>query len=537
MTRATSPPAQVIVGLDAGTTGVKAVAFGLDAPWRRVVVREYPLLQPQPGWQVQDPGTIVAASVDALAECVAAVGAAEVVAIALSAAMHGLVGLDVAMRTVTPLITWADSRAQDEARSLRTSGQAADLHRRTGVPVHPMSPLTKLMWMSRNDPTTCASARWWVGLKDYLLWSLTGTLATELSSASGSGLLDMATRSWSPAAVDLAGIAVDQLPPIEPTTATLPLAAEPAARVGLSAGLPVVLGAADGPLGNLGTGAITPGVAGLSLGTSGAIRAAVDRPAVDDGGTLFCYALTDTTWVVGGAVSNGGIVLRWAGRSLAPDIQHVAGDTDVDRALLRLAEEVPAGSAGLVVLPYLVAERAPLWDPDLPGVVLGLRYEHTRAHLIRAALEGVCLQLRAVLDALDRLQRVQTIRATGGTLRAPLWRQVLAATLDRPLSLVGDAEGTALGAAALGLHALGREDRLADAVARLRDPDESPADEVEPDPALVATYERVRRSVPEHLTALAAVGALFSDDHERHDDEGLASGPSTPASLRPSDRE
>jgi gluconokinase len=347
MTRATSPPAQVIVGLDAGTTGVKAVAFGLDAPWRRVVVREYPLLQPQPGWQVQDPETIGAASVDALAECVAAVGTAEVVAIALSAAMHGLVGLDAAMRTVTPLITWADSRAQGEARSLRTSGQAADLHRRTGVPVHPMSPLTKLMWMSRNDPTACASARWWVGLKDYLLWSLTGTLATELSSASGSGLLDMATRSWSPTAVDLAGIAVDQLPPIEPTTATLPLAAEPAARVELSAGPPVVLGAADGPLGNL---------------------------------------------------------------------------------------------------------------------------------------------------------------------------------------------GTALGAAALGLYALGREDRLADAVARLRDPDESPADEVDPDPVLVATYERVRRSVPEHLTALAAVVALFSDDRERHD-EPLASGPSTPASLGPSDRE
>ena len=320
-----------------------------------------------------------------------------------------------------------------QARFLRTSGQAGELHRATGAPIHPMTPLTKLMWFSRNDPRTCARARWWVGLKDYLLYRMTGMLVTELSSASGTGLLDMAARTWSPAAVALAGVSVDQLPPIVATTATLPLSPDAAGRLALPAGTPVVSGAADGPLGNLGTGAITAGVAGLSVGTSGAIRMAVPQPQVDDEGALFCYALTDSVWVVGGAVSNGGVVIRWAGDSLAPDLSAPARGL-ADEALLSLAGTVPAGSDGLVMLPYLLAERAPLWDPDLPGAYLGLRRGHTRAHLVRAAVEGVCRQLAVITDSLDRIAAVSSVRVTGGAFRSPLWRDVMAASLNRPLA-------------------------------------------------------------------------------------------------------
>jgi gluconokinase len=275
--------------------------------------------------------------------------------------------------------------------------------------------------------------RWWVGLKDYVLWWLTGTLVTELSSASGTGLLDLAARTWDPRAVSLAGISVDRLPPVRSSTATLGLSTELAGRLGLRPGTPVVLGAGDGPLGNLGTGALEPGVAGLSLGTSGAIRMVVPRPQVDPGGTLFCYALTENAWVVGGAVSNGGIVVRWAGQALAPDVAEKAGGAHADEALLDLAASVPPGNEGLVMLPYLMAERAPLWDPDLPGACLGLRRRHTRAHLVRAAVEGVCLQLSTILANLDRIEPVTSLRVTGGAFRSPLWREVMAATLDRPL--------------------------------------------------------------------------------------------------------
>jgi gluconokinase len=496
----------VIVGLDVGTTGVKAAAFAVGGSWRCVAIREYPLLEPAPGQAVQDPPAILAAAAEALTECVAATKGAEVLAISVGSAMHGLIALDAELRPLTPLITWADARAREQARRLRDSGQAAELHARTGVPAHPMSPLAKLMWFGDHDPHGLAAARGWVGLKDYLLAWLTGRLVTELSSASGTGLLDMAARAWSPEAIALAGISADQLPEILPTTAALPLVAS----VGLPAGTPVVTGAADGPLGNLGTGALATGVAGLSLGTSGAIRMAVDAPRVDKAGALFCYALTESIWIVGGAISNGGGIVRWAGRSLAPDVQAAAAHPDA--AVLELAASAPPGSDGLMMLPYLVAERAPLWDPDLPGAYLGLRREHTRAHLIRAAVEGVGLQLRAILDRLDAIAPVTAVQATGGALRSDLWREILAATLDRPLRIADDAEGTALGAAALGLVGLGRAASPAAALEQLADPGAAPPSPVARDAALVATYDRVRAAVPTLVGALAPAGGLFPVD-------------------------
>ncbi len=176
--------------------------------------------------------------------------------------------------------------------------------------------------------------------------------------------------------------------------------------------------------------------------------------------------------------------------------------------MLELAASVPAGSEGLVMLPYLVAERAPLWDPDLPGAYLGLRREHTRAHLVRAAVEGVCFQLRAILDSLYAVHPVTAVHATGGALRSPLWREVLAATLDRPLRIVGEAEGTALGAAALGLVAIGRAATLAEAVAQLAGGAPEPP-LVQFDPELAATYDRLRASIPELIRALDAVAVQF----------------------------
>jgi len=309
---------------------------------------------------------------------------------------------------------------------------------------------------------------------DYLLLWLTGILVTELSSASGTGLLDMSTRTWSTAAIELCGVDADRLPR------------------------------------NLGSGAVSPGIAGLSLGTSGAVRMAVDEPQVDAGWTLFCYALTDSAWVVGGAISNGGVVLRWTGQSLAPDVQRTVGHERADAALLKLAASVPAGSDGLVMLPYLLAERAPLWDPDLPGAYLGLRLEHPRAHLIRAAVEGVCLQMRIILDRLDDVESVSSVWVTGGVFRSALWRDVMAAMLARPIHVVGAAEGTALGAAALGLFARDRAPTPTDAVTELSEAGAPPPETVEPDRQLMDTYDQLRASVPELIGALDGVAGLFA---------------------------
>jgi gluconokinase len=500
----TRSPAEVVVGLDVGTTAVKAVAFDPASSWRATAVRGYPLLSPEPGQQVQDLAVILSATLDALAECVAATSGARVLAVSVSTAMHGLLALDADRRPITPLVTWADSRAAAEARALRADGSARELQQITGTPVHPMSPLTKLMWFRRCAPDTWARARWWAGLKDLVLRELTGRLVTELSSASATGLLDLAASAWSPLALSYAGVAADRLPEVLSPAALLELAPATAARVGLPAGTPVVAGAADGPLGNLGTGALAAGTAGLSLGTSGAVRMVVDRPRTDPDGRLFCYALTPDAWVVGGAISNGAHVISWAGRALAPDL---AGSSEA--TLLELAAAVPAGSEGLVMIPYLVAERAPLWDPDVPGAYLGLQRGHGRGHLVRAAVEGVALQLATVVDLLDDVEPVREVRATGGAFRSPLWRSAVAAAIDRPVVFTDDAGGSALGAAALAWLALGRADRLADAAAAFA----AGAAPAAPHPVAaddVAAFRRLRQAVPEILGRYVAVADLHA---------------------------
>lgn len=497
------PPAEVVVGLDVGTTGTKAVGFGLGSTWRHTVVREYPLLAPRPGWQVQDPATVVAAVMGALAEVVTAAKGARVAGISVSTAMHGLIGLDEAMRPLTPLITWADSRASVEAAELRASDDAEAIHRASGTPIHPMSPLTKLIWFSRHEPELAARVRAWVGLKDYILQALTGTSATELSTASATGLLDASTRSWNPRAIEIAAIREDQLPPILPTTAVLGLSKAVATRLGLATATPVVVGAGDGPLGNLGTGALDPGVVGLSVGTSGAARMVVPGPLTDPSGRLFCYALTDDAWVVGGAVSNGGISIRWAREILGDD----GGD---DAALLELAATVPPGSDGLVMLPYLLAERAPLWDPSLTGAILGVQHSHTRGHFVRAVVEGVALQLWSIVDGLNAVHPVSSVRATGGVFRSRVWREVTAGVLGHPVTVTGGAEGSALGAAALGLLAVGRATSLVDGLDQLAPGLRAQGEAVVVTDGDRAAYATARQRIPALIESYSAVAELFS---------------------------
>jgi gluconokinase len=469
-----APP--VVVGVDVGTTATKAVAF--DAAAREVASAEvaYPLLEPAPGRAEQDPGAVVDGALEAIRRAVAAAGA-PVAGLALSGAMHALIALDAQDRPLTRLITWGDTRAAAQAQRLRA--EHPELHDRTGTPIHSMAPLAKLAWFAEEDTTTFTAARRWVGVKELVVNRLAGPWALDHSTASGTGLLNLARLDWDAGALDAAGIGPDRLAALVPATERFALRHEVAAHLGVDASTPVVIGAGDGPSANLGVSATAPGVAACSIGTSGALRVTVEQPAVDRAHSLFCYALTPGRWIVGGAISNGGVVLRWAGAALAPDL----GEHPED-ALLALAADVPAGSEGLVMLPYLLGERAPLWSGPTPAAYVGLARHHGRGHLVRAALEGVCQQLRLVLDSIrDAGNEVTEVRATGGFARSALWRQMLADVLDAPIGFAASEEGSARGAAILGLQALG----LADGIEVV-----APAEVIEPDPHAAAIYAEQR---------------------------------------------
>lgn len=498
---------EVVIGLDSGTTATKAVTAGADARVRDVASVGYALSVPHPGWAELDARRLQTAAVEALGEVArrAQERGDTVVGLCLSAAMHGVVPMSADGTPLGPLVTWADDRAADQAAALVADGRARGLHARTGTPVHPMSPLTKLAWWAQHDPDLMASTSRWAGVKELLVAALCGVARlVDLSSASASGGYDLVARRWDAEAMEIAGVREGQLSEVVPTTHLLPgLTREVAAAVGLPVDLPVVIGASDGVLANLGIGAVREDVAAVSVGTSGAMRLVVPRPTVDPAGRLFCYALTEDLWVVGGAVNNGGSVVRWAGHALAAQFDRAplegeAAD-ELDAHLLEEAAGVAAGSEGLLCLPYLLGERAPWWRPGMRGAYLGLRREHRRPHLVRAAVEGVCQQLALVRDAFGDLP-VREVRATGGAVASDLWVQTLAATLDLPVRVADSPEGTGLGACLLGMHALGRLPDLTSATALV-----GVHAPVEPDPQDAETYRRLRPLVEQSTLALTDV--------------------------------
>lgn len=468
----------LVIGADIGTTAAKAVVFDSGGATHGQARREYPLDTSERGRAEQDPEVVAEASLATIRE---AARGLDVAGICFSAAMHSLIGLDAAGRPLTPLLTWADTRAAHQAERLRR--EAPELHALTGTPLHPMSPLAKLAWFAECDHETFASVAHWVGIKELVLHRLTGEWAIDRSCASGTGLQDMHALDWSAPALEAARIDATKLPPAVDSGHRFELSAAGATATGLPGGTPVVIGAGDGPLANLGVGAVRPGVAACSIGTSGALRLAVEAPAVDPGGRVFCYLLSEGRWVTGGAINNGGSVLGWAGRALAPDLgEHP------EAALLELAAQVPPGSDGLLMLPYLLSERAPHWSAVPRGAYVGLTTAHGRGHLVRAAIEGVCHQLALVLESMREAgNTVDAVRATGGFARSELWCQMLADSLGLPIAFPASQEGSAFGAALLGMEALGIVESVAVAA------DLVPHGQtIEPDVAAAATYAEMR---------------------------------------------
>lgn len=486
----------VVIGMDLGTSSAKAVAFGIDgSPVARGDVKAE-VATPAEDRAEQDPERLVEALFAATRELAGRLAGHPVAGVACSGAMHSLMALDEANRPITPSLTWADNRAVDQAQALRARPDAAELMRRTGGVLHPMSPLVKLRWYREEDRTTAERAARWMSAKEYLLLRLVGEPVVDRSMAGASGLYNLATRDWDPHALELAGVERGQLSRLVGTTEVLgELPRDPAERMGLAPGIPVVAGAADGCLASLGTGAMDPGIASLTIGTSGAIRRVVQAPAGDPEGRVFCYPLTDERWVIGGPVNGGGLVLRWAAERLFPEL-HV-------EALEPLAAAVKPGAEGLLFVPALVGERAPRWDPTARAALAGLTWRHGREHVLRALFEGVAYQLATVLAVLESEGgRFTAIRASGGFTASPLWLQIVADVLGRELEIPPVEEASCFGAALLGLQALG----LADAFDLARAATTDPA-RVRPRPEASAHYAAVLRSFVDLRERLAGLGS------------------------------
>jgi gluconokinase len=439
----------MILGIDLGTTACKAVVVTPDGRVTGSGSADYPLLVPRAGWAEQSSQAVWEGLVVAAQTALAASQSQphQIEALALSGAMHSLLPLDHQRQPQGSALTWADRRGALYLPTLRDLSDAHEAYMRTGCPFQAPYWPCKLLWFREQRPEVWERVSCWVGLKDNILYRLTGELVTEHGMASTTGLLDIHTRQWDPDLLDALGLPPERLPRlVSPHSTAGGLTHDAAESLGLLPGTEVVAGSSDGALASLGAGAIGPGQLALTIGTSGAVRLAVNQPRLDDRERTWCYILDDERWLAGGAINNGGIVLRWA--------QEQLGWRDYD-ALTAEASQAPPGADGLLFLPYLAGERSPYWNASARGVLFGLSLHHTRAHIARAFMEGVAFSLYSVFRVLQQQAHISEVRATGGFTRSPLWTQIVADVIGYELVLLEAQELSALGAAFLALKALG----------------------------------------------------------------------------------
>ncbi|WP_211747310.1 gluconokinase [Paenibacillus sp. Marseille-Q4541] len=455
-----------MIGVDIGTTSTKAVLFEEDGTIISEASKGYPLHTEGAVKAEQDPDLIVEAVVYTIQQVMinSKTPAGEVRFVSFSSAMHSVIAMDRSGTRLTPALTWADNRSAPYAALLKKDKTGHDIYTRTGTPIHPMSPLTKIMWFTREQQELMPQVDKFISIKEYVFFKLFGVYIVDHSIASATGLLRMETLEWDEEALRIAGITADHLSSLVPTTHVIhDLDTSYAEQMQLTPSTPFIVGASDGVLSNLGVGAIDPGVVAITIGTSGAIRTVVDHPITDPKGRYFCYALTEQKWVIGGAVNNGGVIFRWIRDELASSEVETAKRLGKDpyEVLADIAEQVRPGSDGLLFHPYMMGERAPLWNSDARGSFFGLTLQHKKEHLVRAALEGVLFNLYTVMLAIEeQIGTPKYIHATGGFARSELWRQMMADIFDQKVIFPESIESSCLGAAILGLYATGRTDSL-----------------------------------------------------------------------------
>lgn len=435
------------LGLDVSTTSSKALLIDEKASVVGTASSPHSLSSPKPLWSEQDPAQWWQAVQQSIQELIRQTGVqpVDIAAVGLTGQMHGLVLLDSENSVLRPAILWNDQRCQ---------AQCDEIHERIGkqrfIQISGNVALTgftapKLLWVSENEPEVYAKVRHVLLPKDFIRYKLTGGFAMDKADGSGTVLFDLAKRDWSEELLTALEIPREWMPPtFEGPEITGYISEEAAVQTGLKAGTPVVAGGGDQSAGAVGVGAVEPGIIGLTVGTSGVIFAPTPVPLIEPEGRLhaFCHALPGSWHFMGVMLSAAGS-LQWYRDTLAADM---AFDE-----LLKETECVPAGSEGLIFLPYLSGERTPHPDPLARGAFIGLTNRHSRAHMTRAVLEGVAFGLKDSFRLIQNagLEHINQIRASGGGTKGKIWRQILADVLENELVSVNTTEGGAFGAALL----------------------------------------------------------------------------------------
>lgn len=429
---------ECIITIELGTNAVRVYAFDLNGNIIGSLKGYCPTFHSEPDYSEQDPDQIFITMLYVLKNLLNETlhpKKYKVRCICFSSSMHSVLAVDKRGNPMGHAITWADNRANKEAAELNNSPLGKKIYSATGTPLHPMSPLTKIAWIKNNEKEKFKQVSKFLSLKAYILQQLTGEYVIDYSIASATGLLNIHKIKWEPESLKFAGITAAMLPDLVPVdTKVGKLNKAYQASLGLSADTKILVGSSDGCMAVLGDGVNGEGVATITVEDSGAVRVVSDKVMQDDKQRFFNYLLTENKYISGGPTNNGGVIFEWFTRQFG-DFKN---PFDLEHTMLELindASKVPAGSDGLIFLPYLLGERAPIWNPNARGVFFGINIKHEKSHFVRSAIEGILYEIYSIGKTLEEHRTINSLSINGSFGTLPFFTQMVADIYNKPVRL------------------------------------------------------------------------------------------------------
>ncbi|HHW48667.1 MAG TPA: gluconokinase [Clostridiaceae bacterium] len=455
---------KLFMGIDIGTSSVRAAIFDLDGKQISISQNEYPMICTEQGMGELDPEVVFGNLIQVVKNCIEKLGGTDkkIEAIGISTQMHSFMAVDKNGRPLTNVITWADSRPVSQAEQIEKIFDYKMMYYNTGCRVqHPMYPLSKILWLKETKPDVYKNAYKFITIKEYVLFKLYGHFVVDFTDASATGCFNIHSFEWDKYILENV-LEIDKSmfgEPVECTFILKNMNRDYAKAMDLDPDTPVAIGSGDGILANVGCGVFDDTSMTSTVGTSGAMRISVNAPLLDPSQKTWCYCFTRNTWVAGGAINNGGIVLRWIRDSFRKQFEREAEEAGIKSiyALFdKYAEKVSPGSDGLIFLPFLTGERSPNWNANAQGTLHGLQLLHTREHLVRSAMEGVMYRMFSVYEAITRLNNnVRQIKANGGYIKSDIWLKIQADIFNKEIAVAGIGEAAVFGAAYTAMVAVG----------------------------------------------------------------------------------
>jgi gluconokinase len=441
------------IGTDIGTGSVKSLAIDAKGKVRATSQILYPPLALEQGRYEQNPEVILQSFINSISEVVQQMNS-KPAGLGLSSAMHSVLFVNDNGAPITNLITWADNRAGEIATKLKRSAIGEMLYEQNGTPIHAMSPLCKLIWFKDHEPEMLTIATKIISIKEYIWSKLFHVYEADHSLASASGLMNIETLSWNESALNAANVRADQLSTLVSTSFHRSgIDASLARQMGIDPSTKIIIGGSDGCMANLGSFATDPGIGALTIGTSGAIRVASKKPVCNFTTMPFNYRLDLDTFICGGPTNNGGVVLKWYAESFLGKKLETADDYN---ELLKPVKSIDYGADGLIFLPYILGERAPIWNSNATGVFFGIKKHHTQKHFTRAVLEGISMALFSIASGMEQSGlAIEQINVSGGFVHSNEWLEIMTNIFGKKLSLINASDASAMGAAYMGMKTLG----------------------------------------------------------------------------------